>query len=111
MLRVARLAALVGGVLGVLIAVRFETIVGALSIFYSLLSVSLLVLVIAALHTRRAGAPEALAAIGAGVSVLLSVQLLSGGEGYGNWNPTLIALLVSGVAFVAVFVFRRRVEN
>ena len=110
-LRVARLAALVGGVLGVLIAVRFETIVGALSIFYSLLSVSLFVPVIAALHTRRARAPEALAAIGAGVSVLLSVQLLSGGERYGNWNPTLIALLVSGVAFVAVFVFRRRVEN
>ena len=110
-LRVARLAALVGGVLGVLIAVRFETIVGALSIFYSLLSVSLFVPVIAALHTRRARAPEALAAISAGVSVLLSVQLLSGGERYGNWNPTLIALLVSGVAFVAVFVFRRRVEN
>ena len=110
-LRVARLAAVVGGVLGVLIAVRFETIVGTLSIFYSLLSVSLFVPVIAALHTRRAGAPEALAAIGAGVSVLLSVHLLSGGEGYRNWNPTLIALLVSGVAFVAVFVFRRRVEN
>lgn len=110
-LRVARLAALFGGVLGVLIAVWFETIVGALSIFYSLLSVSLFVPVIAALHTRRAGAPEALAAIGAGVAVLLSVQLMSGGEGYGLWNPTLIALVVSGAAFGLVFLFRRRVEH
>ncbi len=110
-LRVARLAALFGGVLGVLIAVWFETIVGALSIFYSLLSVSLFVPVIAALHTRRAGAPEALAAIGAGVAVLLSVQLLSGGAGYGLWNPTLIALVVSAAAFGLVFLFRRRVEH
>ena len=110
-LRVARLAALFGGVLGVMIAVRFETIVGALSIFYALLSVSLFVPVIAALHTRRAGAPEALAAIGAGVSVLLSVQLLSGGEGYGLWNPTLTALVVSGAAFGLVFLFRRRVGS
>lgn len=106
-LRVARLAALVGGVLGVLIAIWFETIVEALSIFYSLLSVSLFVLVIAALHTRRAGAPEALAAIGTGLAALLSVHWRTGGEGYGIWNPTLIGVLVSGVAFVTVFAFGR----
>ena len=106
-LRVARVAAFLGGVLGVLIAVRFETIVGALSIFYSLLSVSLFVPVVAALHTRRAGAPEAIAAIGSGVPALLAVHLLTGGAGYGVWNPTLIGLIVSGVGFVAVFAFRR----
>jgi SSS family solute:Na+ symporter len=107
-LRVARVAALVGGVLGVLIAVEFESIVGALSIFYSLLSVSLFVPVIAALHTRRAGAPEAIAAIGSGVPALLAVQLSTGGAGYGIWNPTLVGLVVSGVAFVVVLAVRRK---
>jgi SSS family solute:Na+ symporter len=107
-LRVARIAALAGGVLGVLIAVELESIVGALSIFYSLLSVSLFVPVIAALHTRRAGAPEAIAAIGSGVPALLAVQLLTGGAGYGIWNPTLVGLVVSGVAFVVVLAVRRK---
>jgi|TARA_B100000315_G_C14585795_1_gene592949 SSS family solute:Na+ symporter len=107
-LRVARLAALAGGALGVGIAIWFETIVGALSIFYSLLSVSLFVPVIAAIHSRDAGRPEAFAAILAGVLALLAVTSLTDGRGYGTWNPTLIALLVSGVAFGVVFIARRR---
>jgi SSS family solute:Na+ symporter len=110
-LRVARLAALAGGVLGIAIAIWFETIVGALSIFYSLLSVSLFVPVVAAIHTRRAGAPEALAAIGAGVPTLLAVHLWTDGRGYGIWNPTLIGLLVSVVAFVVVLAARGRASS
>ncbi len=107
-LRVARLAAVAGGILAVGIAVWFETIIGALSIFYSLLSVSLFVPVIAAIHSRTAGTPEALAAIAGGVTTLLAVQSLTGGQGYGNWNPTLIALVVSGVAFALVAMVRIR---
>jgi len=109
-LKIARFAALAGGALGVVFAIWFETILGALTIFYSLLSVSLFVPVIAAVHTRRAGALEAFAAIGTGVPALLAVDFGTGGEGYGIWNPTLIGLLVSVIAFVAVFV-RRRKEN
>lgn len=105
-LRVARIAALAGGLLGVLIAIAFESIVDALSIFYSLLSVSLFVPLIAALHTRNAGAPEAMAAIASGVPALVAVHLLTGGEGYGIWNPTLVGLAVSAVAFLAVLTLR-----
>jgi SSS family solute:Na+ symporter len=106
-LRVARLAAIAGGVLGIAIAIWFETIVDALTVFYSLLSVSLFVPVVAALHSRRAGAPEALAGIATGVPTLLAVHLATGGAGYGIWNPTLLGLVVSGVAFTAVFLVRR----
>lgn len=110
-LRVARRAALVGGVLGVLIAVQFESIVSALSIFYSLLSVSLFLPVIGALHSRRAQAPEAIAAIASGVPALLAVHLMTGGVGYGIWNPTLVGLVVSGVGFVLVLIVRRRFRS
>jgi SSS family solute:Na+ symporter len=99
-LRAARLAALAGGALGVVVALVFETVIDTLTIFYSILSVCLFVPVVAGLHYRRTGAPEALAAIGAGVATLLAVHLRTGGEGYGIWTPTLLGMAVSAAAFV-----------
>jgi SSS family solute:Na+ symporter len=107
-LGVARLAAVAGGVLGVLLALAFESVIAALEVFYSLLSVSLFVPVVVGLHTKRVAAPEALAGIAAGVSALLAVHLRTGGVGYGIWNPTLVGLLVSAVTFGAVRALRGR---
>ncbi len=104
-LRAARLAAIAGGALGVVIALLFETVIDTLTIFYSILSVSLFVPVVAGLHYRKTGAVEALAGIGAGVATLLTVQLRTAGQGYGMWTPTLLGMAVSAVAFVLV---RRR---
>ncbi|MGH9335659.1 MAG: sodium:solute symporter family transporter, partial [Vicinamibacteria bacterium] len=106
-LRVARLAALAGGTLGVGIALALETVISTLTIFYSLLSVCLFVPVVAGLHAKKTGAAEALAGMAAGVSTLLAVHLRTGGQGYGIWNPTLIGLVVSAVAFVVVKAARR----
>ncbi len=105
-LKVARLAAVTGGALGVLLAIVVPTVIGALKIFYSLLSVSLFVPIVAGLHYRRAGTPEALAAIGVGVSVLLAVHLHTGGTGFGAWTPALIGLIASGFGFAMVAVAR-----
>jgi SSS family solute:Na+ symporter len=99
-LRAARFAALAGGALGVVIALVFETVIDTLTIFYSVLSVSLFVPVVAGLHYRKTGPIEALAAIGAGVATLLAVHLRTGGQGYGIWTPTLLGMAVSAVAFV-----------
>ena len=104
-LRAARLAALAGGALGVVIALVFETVIDTLTIFYSILSVSLFVPVVAGLHYRKTGTVEALAAIGAGVAALLAVHLRTGGAGYGIGTPTLLGMAVSAVVFVLV---RRR---
>lgn len=101
-LKVARIAAATGGILGVAIALLFESIIAALTIFYSLLSVSLFVPVIAGLHAKRLATVDALAGIAAGVTTLLVVHLRTGGRGYGIWNPTLLGLMVSAVAFVLV---------
>jgi SSS family solute:Na+ symporter len=98
-LKVARLAAVAGGALGVTLAIVSPTVIDALTIFYSLLSVSLFVPVVAGLYLRRAGRPEALAAIGAGVSLLLVVHLTTSGEGFGIWSPTLIGLVAATVGF------------
>jgi SSS family solute:Na+ symporter len=107
-LKVSRLAAVGGGVLGVLLAIVSPTVIEALKIFYSLLSVSLFVPVIAGLYSRRGGTPEALAAIGAGVSVLLVVHLQTGGAGFGIWSPTLIGIITAALGFVLVLAARWR---
>jgi SSS family solute:Na+ symporter len=105
LLQVARGAAVAGSVAGVFLALQLPTVISALSIFYSLLGVSLFVPVVGGLYTRRAGVPEALAAIVAGILVLLGLQL--SGRGTGWLNPNLMGLLAAGAAFGAVFFLRK----
>jgi len=107
-LRVARLAAVGGGALGVALAIVVPTVIGALTVFYSLLSVSLFVPMVAGFHYRRAGTPEALVAIGAGVSILVAVHLGTGGQGIGGWTPALIGLIASGLGFAMVALARAK---
>ena len=106
-LRVARYAAVAGGGLGVLLAVILPTVIGSLTIFYSLLSVSLFVPVIVGLFSRRAGVPEALAAIGAGVGGLLAARLAGLTEVWRLLDPTLVGIAASGMALLIVAGWRR----
>lgn len=107
-LLVARLAAVAGGVLGTLLAIQLPTVIGALSIFYTLLGVSLFVPVLAGLYVRRAGTPEALAAIVAGVSFVLAVQF-SGQADRAVWtNPNVGGLTMAALACLMVLLIRGR---
>jgi SSS family solute:Na+ symporter len=107
-LLVARLAAVAGGAIGVALAVQLPTVIGALSIFYTLLGVSLFVPVIAGLYLRRVGMAEALAAVVGGVTFVLTVQL-SGVSGQAVWtNPNVGGLTAAALACLLVMVVRRR---
>ena len=98
LLRVARTAAMIGGVLGMILATQLATIIDALRVFYSLLSATLFVPVAGALLSKRAGSREALAAIVCGVSTLLAVQF--GTDRTGWWDPSLWGLVASAMGFV-----------
>jgi len=100
LLRVARAAAVAGGALGVLLSIYLSTVIGALTIFYSLLGVSLFVPVIGGLISRRAGSSAAMAAIVAGVGTLLVVRFGLAG-GYPWLDPTLAGIITAAVAFAA----------
>jgi SSS family solute:Na+ symporter len=106
-LAVARLAAVAGGALGVGIAIVSPTVIGALAVFYSLLSVSLFVPVAVGVLDRRTGRAEVLAAIAGGVSVLVAAQVWSGGAGIGPWSPVLLGLVAALAAWAAVRWLRR----
>jgi SSS family solute:Na+ symporter len=107
-LKVARLAALAGGALGVVFAILLESVINALTIFYTLLSVSLFVPVLAGLYTRRPGVPEALSAIVTGVVTVVAFQLLRAGRGFGPLTPALIGLVLAALAFLVVSLVRRK---
>jgi SSS family solute:Na+ symporter len=106
-LRVARLAAVAGGGAGVLLTILIPTVIDAITIFYSVLSVSLFVPVVAGLYSRRPGVPEALAAIGAGIAGLFAVRM-SELTTVSRWlDPTALGIAASAMAFLLVFLARR----
>ena len=106
-LKVARAAALLGGLAGVFLAVQLPNVIAALSIFYSLLGVSLFVPIIAGLYVKRAGTPEALASVAAGIGTLLYLRAQPWATGSIWFNPSLAGLLAAAAAFFFVAVVRR----
>jgi SSS family solute:Na+ symporter len=107
-LRVARIAAVVGGVCGVGVALMYGSVRAAVSVFYSILTVTLFVPVLGALYVRGAGRLEGLASILTGVPVLAITHYLSGGRGYGVLSPVLAGVLASAAAFGAAPALTRR---
>jgi SSS family solute:Na+ symporter len=106
LLRVARIAAVAGGALGVLLSITLSTIVSAMTVFYSLLAVSLFVPVLGGLLSRRAGSAEALGAIAAGVVTLLVVRF--GVAARSPWlDPTLTGLAAAAGVFLLILRLRR----
>jgi len=106
-LLVARWAALLGGALGITLAVLLPTVVAALSVFYALVGVSLFVPLIAGLYTERPGATEAMASIVCGTLAWLWAQL-AGGQALGPLTPNVFGIGVAASAFWLVWALRRR---
>ncbi len=106
-LQVARGAAVAGGAIGVLLALVLPSIIGALTIFYSLMAVCLFIPVAAGLYARRPGTPEALAASGVGVVTLIAVKLADLTDPAPWLNASFLGLAASAVAFAVVFFVRR----
>jgi SSS family solute:Na+ symporter len=107
LLRVARTTAVAGGAAGVLLAIVLQTVVGALTIFYSLLVVTLFVPILGGLYVRRGRGADALAAIAAGVVTMFAVR--AGAAGRAFWlDPTLAGLGAAAVAFTLSMLLRRR---
>ena len=99
-LRVARWTTVVSGAFGVALAIALADVIESLTIFYTLLGVSLFVPIVAGLYVPRTTTNGALASIAAGVAGMLAVQLTTGGQGWGPITPALGGLLASVAAWV-----------
>jgi len=93
LLAVARYASVLCGALGVGIALFAPTVGDALKFFYTLLSVSLFVPVVAGLFARRSGVPEVLAAMLGGVALTAAAQL-----GFAHLLPAEVTPAMVGIA-------------
>lgn len=100
LLKVARFTAVLGGVVGVLLALVYGTVVRALEAFYALLVVTLFVPVIGALYARHVDRRQGLVSIAAGVAALLIVSYVTKGNGYGVLTPTVCGVVTSAIAFL-----------
>ena len=106
-LLVARITTIVAGAIGTSLAIVSPTVIGMLSIFYTLLGVSLFVPLLGGLYVSRAGTAEALAAIAAGVGGMLFVHVTTAGKGYGHMTPALIGFAAAAAGFATVLAARR----
>lgn len=105
-LSVARIAALIGGTAGMLLAIFIvKGIIDALTVFYSIIGATLLVPVIGGLYVRRAATRDALAAIAFGMTTYLAMRYGTGATGW--LNPNLWGLVASAAGFFVSLVLPR----
>ena len=96
-LRVARGTTVVAGALGTALAIVSPTVIGALTIFYTLLGVSLFVPILGGLYLPSIGTRHAMVAMVLGVGTVLTVQVATAGKGFGMLSPALIGLVAAVV--------------
>lgn len=106
MLRITRITAVAAGALGVGVALAAASVITALSIFYTLMSVGLFVPIVGGLLVRKAERREALAAIVAGVGTVVVHEFGFGGEPWHGMTPAMTGLLAAGTAFLVVLASR-----
>jgi len=110
-LLVARLASVAGGALAIAVAFVSKTIVDALSVFYTMIAVSLFVPVIAGLFVRRVRPVDALAAIAGGIMVVGLQQFGNGGQAIGMFTPAMSGLLAAALAFAMAALSGQRAQD
>jgi len=92
LLRISRRIALAAGFLGILLAVLLESVISALSIFYSLLSVALFAPLVVGLYRKYPGGFTCLVSIAVSLAATLGVYLWTEGAGIGWFSPTAFGI-------------------
>jgi SSS family solute:Na+ symporter len=97
-LLVARIAAVVGAIAGVALAMKHQTVIDALLVFYSILVVTLFVPIVGGLYTQKTRRRAGLASL-IGIPVLAAVHFATNGAGYGALTPVVCGVLASAAGF------------
>ncbi len=106
-LRITRVTAVLAGALGVAVALVAAGVIDALSIFYTIMGVSLFVPVLAGLFSARATTADAMAAIITGVAIVGGLRVWHAGLPIGGFTPAMAGLAGAIVAFFVVQTLRR----
>ena len=107
LLRVTRLTAVVGGAAGVCIALVAAGVVSTLSVFYTIMGVSLFVPIVAGLYLRHTTSIDAMASIIAGMGVVGGWRMFAAGATINGITPAMAGLCGAVGAYLLVHVVRR----
>lgn len=105
-LRVARLAAVCGGTLAVVLATMLPTIVGALGIFYAMLGACIFVPILVALHARVDRRKEVGWSLASGAVAVVATRLTLGESASGLWTPASAGLVFAIGGFLVAAIWR-----
>jgi solute:Na+ symporter, SSS family len=105
-LEVARLTAIGVAVLGVALAITLGSVVDALRIFYTLLTVSFFVPILAGLYAPHASTLEAGTSIACGIVASVATQFLTGGRGLAGLTPDVLGVAAALIGFAFVYLSR-----
>ncbi len=92
LLRVTRWTSAAAGVLGTALAIVLPTVVDALTAFYGLLTVVLMVPLLAGLYWKSPTSLAALVTMSVSVIVMLAAYFLTAGEGLSIFNPVALGI-------------------
>jgi SSS family solute:Na+ symporter len=104
-LRVARILAGVGCLVGFFLTFVLDSVESALRMFYSIMVVTLFAPILGGLFLPRAGRWGALAAMLVGVTTLIVVHIATDGAGYGWAAPSVLGMIAGGITYLILAVF------
>lgn len=94
------------GVLGIIIAYYLASIISAMAIFYSLMTVSLAAPFLFGLFTKKASTKGAFLSAVLGIAVVMGLRFFNGGKGIGILNATSCGILVAALVMaLSLFIF------
>jgi SSS family solute:Na+ symporter len=99
LLRVGRIAAVVGGALGVLLAIVLPSVATALVLFYGVMTAALFMPLLFGLLTRRPRASHARAAVVVSIAVTYGLRVVLSGTPRAAWLPSAGGILAAGLVF------------
>jgi solute:Na+ symporter, SSS family len=105
LLRASRIASVVAGVLGILLAIVLPSIIAAVQIFYGLIAVVLFVPVLAGLYSRRVLSTAALGSIFAALAATLLTMRITHGSGLGVMSPQATGIVTAALVMIAFRIF------
>jgi SSS family solute:Na+ symporter len=107
LLKVGRLAILVGGALGVGLALLLPSVATALKIFYGVMTATLFVPLVVGLLSPRPDARHARLAIAASLAVTLVVFAVLRGRPEAEWLPSVVGIVSAAIVFASAWLRRQ----
>jgi SSS family solute:Na+ symporter len=110
LLRVGRLAVLVGGALSAGLALGLPSVATALRLFYGVMTAALFVPMLVGLLSRRPGAGHARVAVFVSIATTLALLWLLRGRPEAEWLPSAAGILLAALVFASAWLGAPRRE-